>query len=554
MPLAGITAVTELWAKCKSAFSPVGHTHNTSDLTNDSGFITDAGVTSFNGSTGAVSYTAPVTSVNGSTGAVTVNVPSPGTGSSYPAMNGTRSLGSSAGYARVDHVHPTDTSRQAALVSGTNIKTVNNESLLGSGDISIPSSPKTIWYCTATRIAGPAIAVSAQDWTFTAGNVLVINMPFTSSSFNTVAPTIRINDGEPVQISCDGKVLSYDASNPGLTNNLVWDDGEILTFVYDGTYFQFCSRSLSDRNVITARCSSTGSTEYLDLERVCGFNGNDINKKNELLLVYMTSSGSTGNYTGSATLKIRLVGKSTNLGILRNNSLVVGSSNGFSWVSGEFLVFVQEPATTNWRLVNKSDATLPTASASTLGGVKVGDGLAVDSGGTMSTAGPTLVPIGTILDFAGATAPTGYLVCDGSAVSRTDYAALFEVIGTTWGGGDGSTTFNVPDLRGRAAIGAGTGTATDATAHALGSKGGTETHKLTAAQSGVPAHAHPLANSSIVYNANATGRMATSGSGTKISTNTNVDLNTYNNTAANASSEHPNMQPYATVTKIIRAE
>jgi len=89
----------------------------TSELTNDSGFITDAGVTSFNGSTGAITYTAPVTSVNGSTGAVTVSVPSPGTGSSYPAMNGTRSLGSSDGYARVDHVHPTDTSRAASTHS-----------------------------------------------------------------------------------------------------------------------------------------------------------------------------------------------------------------------------------------------------------------------------------------------------------------------------------------------------------------------------------------------------------------------------------------------------
>ena len=167
--------------------------------------------------------------------------------------------------------------------------------------------------------------------------------------------------------------------------------------------------------------------------------------------------------------------------------------------------------------------------------------------------GTPLVPIGTILDFAAATAPTGYLVCDGSAVSRTDYAALFAVIGTTWGAGDGSTTFNVPDFRGRTSIGTGTGTAPDATAHALGSGGGSETVTLTSAQSGVPAHSHPLANSSIVYNSSSTQRMATSGSGTAISVNTNVGLNTYNSTAANASSAHSNMTPYRTVTKIIRA-
>jgi len=60
---------------------------------------------------------------------------------------------------------------------------------------------------------------------------------------------------------------------------------------------------------------------------------------------------------------------------------------------------------------------------------------------------------GTVLPFAGASAPTDWLLCYGQAVSRTTYANLFAVIGTTYGAGDGSTTFNVPDLRGRVAAG-----------------------------------------------------------------------------------------------------
>lgn len=60
---------------------------------------------------------------------------------------------------------------------------------------------------------------------------------------------------------------------------------------------------------------------------------------------------------------------------------------------------------------------------------------------------------GTVLPFAGSTAPDGWLLCYGQAVSRTTYAVLFAVIGTTYGIGDGSTTFNVPDLRGRVAAG-----------------------------------------------------------------------------------------------------
>lgn len=60
---------------------------------------------------------------------------------------------------------------------------------------------------------------------------------------------------------------------------------------------------------------------------------------------------------------------------------------------------------------------------------------------------------GVIFPFAGTVAPNGFLLCYGQAVSRTTYAALFATIGTTYGAGDGSTTFNVPDLRGRAIAG-----------------------------------------------------------------------------------------------------
>jgi microcystin-dependent protein len=59
-----------------------------------------------------------------------------------------------------------------------------------------------------------------------------------------------------------------------------------------------------------------------------------------------------------------------------------------------------------------------------------------------------ILPAGFLGEFGGLTAPDGWLLCDGSPVSRTTYADLFAAIGTTWGAGDGSTTFNVPDLRG----------------------------------------------------------------------------------------------------------
>ena len=64
-----------------------------------------------------------------------------------------------------------------------------------------------------------------------------------------------------------------------------------------------------------------------------------------------------------------------------------------------------------------------------------------------------VMPVGCVIPFAGAAAPTGWLLCQGQAVSRTTYAQLFSVIGTTYGSGDGKTTFNLPDMRGRVAVG-----------------------------------------------------------------------------------------------------
>ena len=83
-------------------------------------------------------------------------------------------------------------------------------------------------------------------------------------------------------------------------------------------------------------------------------------------------------------------------------------------------------------------------------------------------------PPGTVTAFAGSTAPAGWLLCDGSAVSRTAYAALFAVIGTTYGAGNGSTTFTLPDLRGRVAAGANA-------SNALASRAGADSKQIARA-------------------------------------------------------------------------
>lgn len=82
-----------------------------------------------------------------------------------------------------------------------------------------------------------------------------------------------------------------------------------------------------------------------------------------------------------------------------------------------------------------------------------------NNGNLQLISGATLyadAPVGSISAFGGSAAPSGWLLCQGQAVSRTTYAELFSVIGTSFGAGDGSTTFNVPDLRGEFLRGAGT--------------------------------------------------------------------------------------------------
>lgn len=108
------------------------------------------------------------------------------------------------------------------------------------------------------------------------------------------------------------------------------------------------------------------------------------------------------------------------------------------------------------------------------------------------------LPEGSIIPYAGSSAPSGWLLCGGQAVSRSTYSALFNVIGTTYGAGDGSTTFNLPDLRGRVIAGqdnmdsdAGrltSGSAASVDGDTLGASGGAEEHVLTQAQ--MPNHNH----------------------------------------------------------------
>lgn len=114
-------------------------------------------------------------------------------------------------------------------------------------------------------------------------------------------------------------------------------------------------------------------------------------------------------------------------------------------------------------------------------------------------------PLGSVLVYAGSVAPSGWLLCDGSAVSRTDYSRLFSVIGTTYGTGNGSTTFNLPNLQDRIPVGKGSINI------AIGSTGGQDSVTLTTGQ--LPSHNHTASSDSAGLH-NHTGTTSINGSHT----------------------------------------
>jgi microcystin-dependent protein len=154
--------------------------------------------------------------------------------------------------------------------------------------------------------------------------------------------------------------------------------------------------------------------------------------------------------------------------------------------------------------------------------------------------------VGEIRMFGGNFAPAGWMFCEGQSLPISEYDVLFNLIGTTYGG-DGQTTFNLPDLRGRIAVDQGGG-------FTLGQNGGDENVTLTASQ--MPAHAHTLMGS---------GNSATSAepAGAALAGSTDVTINPYGTTgpftalapdsssAAGGGQPMANMQPYLCVSFII---
>lgn len=394
----------------------------------------------------AVEAFAPVTSVNTKTGAVSLTASDVG------------ALADSTTYVSSVNGNSGAVTVQETLVSGTNIKTINNTSLLGSGNISISGGGLTPLIGDVDDIT-PSQVLTA----ITEGRDVCIEAVGT---LNGVSMTLQFTAfNYAIDIDFSGALVNAVISQTIAMYNNDYYLFELVGLI-NGAWAVLNTRLAQISDIPTATSALSNDSDFVS---GTGTNG------------YLTKWNGTGTVTSGPQL-----GSSTTT-YLRNDG--------------------------QW-------------------------------------AAPTVAyPIGVIQMYAvGSTAPSGWLICNGAAISRTTYSALFNVIGTTYGDGDGSNTFNLPDLRGRAPIGYGTGTATDATNHILGSKGGNE-------NAIVPYHRHKAYkySSSKLGSGTLGARIydPTGSNGDSTMYTDYVGINADGSTATSNNRTGANMMPYITVNFII---
>lgn len=271
-----------------------------------------------------------------------------------------------------------------------------------------------------------------------------------------------------------------------------------------------CEKSIQLRRYTPSQITSDqndydpGTTSYLRLS--CDANGRAV----------------TG-FTGGADGRVLVVHNTgNNLLYLPNgstgssaaNRLLFPNATGITLARDECAEFIYDAAQSLWLLKSATDRTPP---------------------GSIHSYGHTSSAV-----------PVGYVEANGSNVSRTEYPLLFLIYGTKFGAGDGSTTFGKPDMRGRAPIGAGTGSGL--TARTLADTGGFETHTLSTSE--IPAHDHGPGSGTIFRNSSAVNSGHAAGGPTTGGVATNSQSSTTASTGGGGS--HNNMQPFLVTMWIIR--
>ncbi len=279
-----------------------------------------------------------------------------------------------------------------------------------------------------------------------------------------------VGSGETLHITGTTTITSLGVSQTGVTRNVIFDGALTLTHHATNLILPTGANIITaagDSAVFVCEHGANGYWRCLSYSRLNGglitprtisgvsFNGTSNIEIEDRLGTAKASAATTtigtagfGDYfhiTGTTT--ITSFGTATTAGIRRTlifdgaltlthhatNLICPGAANIVT-VAGMVIEVIAE-TTTAWRVVSITHPSISSTELSYL------DGLT-------SAIEARLIPVGTVIDFASPTAPAGYLKCNGALVSRSAYSALFSVIGTTFGEGDGNTTFALPDRRG----------------------------------------------------------------------------------------------------------
>lgn len=359
--------------------------------------------------------------------------------------------------------------KQDALVSGTNIKTINNESLLGSGNITIQGGGSPTWGNITGTLSNQTDLQSVLD----------SKMPVTDITDSTV----RVYELDTGLYRIMGT-----STNP---INVYWKSGG---YSFEVSSTEYLLLTINENETVYHFLATKGIYFYE------GYVNGPTSGFNKVL--------------SDSDIKDVLTSTDTKSVLSANQGKILNESKQDTLVSG-----------TNIKTIN-GDSILGSGNIS-VGGEKI--------------------PIGTIFEFPTDDAtklPTGYLFCDGSAVSRTQYADLFGVIGTTWGSGDGSTTFNLPSKAGLVTVGVSTD---DEEFNTIGDTFGEKEHRLTINE--MPSHNH-----STVYMCSFPEGVANSRTGygyNEVALNKSSYGNSVSNTGGGYA--HNNIQPTVVSNFIIKA-
>ena len=449
-------------------------------------------------------------------------------------------------------------------------------SIDSNGQIYYTSTDTTGWTSTTFRFSVSCSSITGNypfSGSPTSGNTYIFDSLLLTNTSDALSLSstgaLSVAGGVTIQkrLNINGNVSTNNIYTTSLTSSNVSISGTISSGTYVGSLMSsgslgatgatigtLTTTSLTSSNISISGTISSGTyVGSLMSSGSLGATGATIGT------IYATTISSSNMYVSGSVVSVNVTTLNLIDNIISSGSLIVSGNTSLGTVvisgtlsSGSIRtsnLTTSNITTSNIIATNVTNGTM-NASDITTGNINI-TGSLYQNGVAYSS-----LPPGFIMQYATSTPPSGWLLCDGSAISRSTYSALFAIINTTYGSGNGTTTFNVPDLRGRVPVGYGQGSGL--TNRTMASTGGEETHTLTTSE--MPSHSHSINDpghyhsyayyypvGTQVSNVNGTNAGGTNYTNNTNSATTNITINNAGSGAA-----HNTMPPYIVVNYLIK--